>query len=53
MKGMKIYNRRRRRIGGLVLLTFGMGMALGLMLNAWAFVAASLIIVAGFWMVFL
>ena len=52
MKGFGM-RRRRRRIGGLILLTFGMGMAIGLLLNAWAFVIASLIIIAGFWMIFL
>ena len=52
MKGFGM-RRRRRRIGGLILLTFGMGMTLGLMLNAWAFVIASLIVIAGFWMIFL
>jgi len=47
------YGRKRRRIGGLVLFTFGMGMTIGLLLNAWAFVVAALIIIAGFWMMFL
>ena len=53
MRGYGMFHRKRRRIGGLVLFTFGMGMALGLMLSAWAFVIASLIIIAGFWMMFL
>ncbi|MCL2852027.1 MAG: hypothetical protein FWE20_03200 [Defluviitaleaceae bacterium] len=52
MKGFRM-RYRRRRIGGFVLFMFGMGMTLGLMLNAWAFAVASLIIIAGFWMMFL
>lgn len=48
-----LFGRKRRRIGGLVLFTFGLGMTMGLLLSAWAFVVAALIIIAGFWMMFL
>jgi len=47
------FGRKRRKIGGLVLLVFGTGMALGLALNAWAFVVAASIVIIGFWMLFL
>ena len=52
MFGFK-WGRKRRKLGGFVLLMFGLGMGLGLALGAWAFVIAALIIIAGFWMMFL
>ncbi|MCL2616108.1 MAG: hypothetical protein FWD96_00530 [Defluviitaleaceae bacterium] len=52
MKGFG-FGRKRRRIGGFMMFTFGMGMTIGLLLNAWAFVVAAMIIIAGFWMMFL
>ncbi|MCL2674145.1 MAG: hypothetical protein FWE92_02310 [Defluviitaleaceae bacterium] len=52
MFGFK-WGRKRRKLGGFVLLMFGLGMALGLLLCAWAFVVAASIIIAGFWMMFL
>lgn len=48
------WGRKRRKIGGFVLVMFGTGMTLGLALNAWIFFIVALsIIMTGFWMMFL